>query len=142
MVSPAETDVTIAGVEVVMGARSGSGMVANYRCHHEIAWSIGMEQRRSDVSQHQHAGYRRRDGATSEIALRRSEQIVVFAVPETRFEPLGKVRGWLYRREVSEQEKRTADLCIVLRAALTFSRCRCMRTSSIPARVSSTNATC
>ena len=79
-----------------------------------------MEQGRSDVSQHQHACNRRRDGATSEIALRRSEQIVVFAIPEARFEPLGKVRGWLYGGEVSEQKKRAADLCIVLGAAFTF----------------------
>lgn len=79
-----------------------------------------MEQRRSDISQHQHTGYRRRDGATSKIALRRREQIVVFAIPETRFQPLGKVRGWLYQREVSEQEKRAADLRIMLRAAFTF----------------------
>ena len=81
-----------------------------------------MEQRRSDISQHQHAGYRRRDGAMSEIPLRRSEQIVVFAIPETRFEPLGKVRGWLYGGEVSEQEKRAADLSILLRAAFTFQK--------------------
>ena len=79
-----------------------------------------MEQRGSDVSQHQHAGYRRCNGATSEIALRRREQIVVLAVSETRFEPLRKVRGWFYRREVSEQQKRTADFGIVLCAALTF----------------------
>jgi hypothetical protein len=79
-----------------------------------------MEQGGSDISQHQHACYRCRYGATSQIALSRSEYFVVFAVPETRFEPLGKVGGWLYRREVSEQEKRTADLGIVLRAALTF----------------------
>ena len=81
-----------------------------------------MEQRRSDISQHQHAGYRRRYGATSEIALRRSEQIVVFAIPETRLEPPGKVRRRLYGGEVSEQEKRAADLSIMLRAAFTFQK--------------------
>ena len=81
-----------------------------------------MEQRRSDISQHQHAGYRRRDGATSEIALRRSEQIVVFAIPETRLEPLGKVRGWFYGGEVSEQEKRAADLGVLLRTGFTFQK--------------------
>jgi hypothetical protein len=81
-----------------------------------------MEQGRSDVSQHQHAGNRRRDGATPEIALRRSEQIVVFAIPETRFEPLGKVSRWLYGREISEQEKRAADLCIMLRAAFALQK--------------------
>ena len=79
-----------------------------------------MEQRAPDVPQHQHAGYRRRNRATSEIALRRHEQMVVLAVPEARFEPLGKVGGWLYRREVSKQKKGTTDLGIVLRAALTF----------------------
>jgi hypothetical protein len=81
-----------------------------------------MEERRSDISEHQNAGYRRRDGATSEIALRRSEQIVVFAIPETRFQPLGKIRRWLYGRQVSEQEKRAADLGIVLRADFTFQK--------------------
>ncbi|MDP9201194.1 MAG: hypothetical protein M3P26_04595 [Gemmatimonadota bacterium] len=52
--------------------------------------------------------------------LRRNEQIVVLGAPEPHFEPLEKVRGWLYRRKVSEQEKGTADLCILLRAAFTF----------------------
>jgi hypothetical protein len=56
----------------------------------------------------------------SEIPLRRSEQIVVFAIPETRLKPFGKVGGWLYGREVSEQEKRAADLGIMLRADFTF----------------------
>ena len=79
-----------------------------------------MEQHRTYVSQHYRAGYRCGDRAASETVLRRHEQIVVLAAPETRFEPLGKVRGWLYRRQVSEQEKSTADLCIVLRATLTF----------------------
>ena len=79
-----------------------------------------MEQGRSDVSQHQDTRYCRRDRASSEIALRRSEQIVVFAISDARFEPLGKVRGWLYGREISEQEKRAADLRIVLGAAFTF----------------------
>ncbi len=79
-----------------------------------------MVQRRPYVSQHYRASQRRRDGATSEITLRRHEQIVVLAVPETHFEPPGKVRGWLYRREVSEQEKGTANLCILSRAAFTF----------------------
>jgi hypothetical protein len=79
-----------------------------------------MEQRAPDVPQHQHAGYRRCNRSPSEITLRRHEQMVVLAVPETRFEPLGKVGGWLYRREVPEQEKGTADLGIVLCAALTF----------------------
>jgi hypothetical protein len=81
-----------------------------------------MEQRRSDISQHQHARYRRRDGATPEIALRRGEQIVVFAIPETRLEPLGKIRGWFYGRQVSKQEKRAADLGIMLRADFTFQK--------------------
>ena len=79
-----------------------------------------MEQRAPDVPQHQNTCYRSCNRTTSEIALCRHEQMVVLAVPETRFEPLGKVGGWLYRREVSEQEKGTADLGIVLRAALTF----------------------
>jgi hypothetical protein len=79
-----------------------------------------MVQRRSDVAQHYRAGYRCRDSATSEIALRRNEELVVLGAPETRFESLGKARGWLNRREVSEQEKGTADLCILLRTAFTF----------------------
>jgi hypothetical protein len=79
-----------------------------------------MEQRRSYVSKHYRAGYCCCNRTASEIMLRRHEKIVVLAAPETRFEPLGKVRGWLYRREVSEQEKGAADLCIVLRATLTF----------------------
>ncbi len=79
-----------------------------------------MEQGRSYVSQHYRAGYCCCDRATSEVALGRNEQIVVLGAPETSFEPLGKVRGWLYRREVSEQEKGTADLCVMLRAAFTF----------------------
>lgn len=79
-----------------------------------------MEQGRSYVSQHYRAGYGCCNRATSKVALGRNEQIVVLGVPETRFEPLGKVRGWFYRREVSEQEKGTADLCITLRAAFTF----------------------
>jgi len=79
-----------------------------------------MEQSRSDISQHQHTGHCRRDGATSEIALRCSEQVVVFAIPEARFQPLGKIGGWLYGGEISEQEERAADLCIVLGAAFTF----------------------
>ena len=79
-----------------------------------------MEQSRSDISQHQHTGYCRCDGATSEIPLRRSEQVVVFAVPKARFQPLGKIGGWLYRGKISEQEKRAANFCIVLGAAFTF----------------------
>ena len=79
-----------------------------------------MEQRAPDITQHQHAGYRRCNRSTSEITLRRHGQMVILAVSETRFEPLGKVGGWLYRREVPEQEERTADLGIVLCAALTF----------------------
>jgi len=79
-----------------------------------------MEQRRSYVSQHYRASYCRCDRAAPEIALGRNEQIVVLAVPETRLEPLGKVRGWLYRRKVSEQKEGAADLGILLRAAFTF----------------------
>ncbi len=79
-----------------------------------------MEQCCSDVPQHQHAGYRRCNGASSEIALRRHEQVVVLTVPETRFEPLRKIRGWLYRRQISEKEEGTADPCIMLCAALAF----------------------
>jgi hypothetical protein len=52
--------------------------------------------------------------------LSRGEQILVLGAPETRFEPPGKVRGWLYRRQVPEQEKCTANLRIVPGAALTF----------------------
>jgi hypothetical protein len=48
--------------------------------------------------------------------------MVAVAFPEARLKPLGKVRGGLYRREISEQEKRSADLRIVLRATFTFSK--------------------
>ena len=47
--------------------------------------------------------------------------MVVFTLPETRLEPLGKVRGGLYTGEVSEEEQRPADLRIVLRTVLAFS---------------------
>jgi hypothetical protein len=46
----------------------------------------------------------------------------VLGGPEACFEPLGEIDRWLYRREVSEQEERTADLGIVLRAGFTFSK--------------------
>jgi hypothetical protein len=72
-----------------------------------------MEQRRSYVSQHYCTGHCCCDGAASEVALRRDERIVVLAVPETRFQPLGEVCGWLYRRQVSEQKKGAADLRIM-----------------------------
>jgi hypothetical protein len=47
--------------------------------------------------------------------------MVAMTFPEAHLEPLGKVRGGLYGRKISEKEKRSADLCIVLRAILTFS---------------------
>jgi hypothetical protein len=47
--------------------------------------------------------------------------MVAFTFPETRFEPLGKVSRWLYARKISEEQQRSADLRIVLRAVLTFS---------------------
>jgi hypothetical protein len=47
--------------------------------------------------------------------------MVAFTFPETCLEPLGKVRGWLYGRKVSEEQKRSTNLRIVLRAALAFS---------------------
>lgn len=47
--------------------------------------------------------------------------MVAVTFPETRFESLGKVRGWLYARKISEEQKCSADFRIVLRAALTLS---------------------
>jgi len=41
--------------------------------------------------------------------------------PETRFETPGEIFGWLYARKVSEEQKRSADLRILLRAALALS---------------------
>lgn len=78
-------------------------------------------QRRPDVSQHGGARECRRDCATSEIALCGCQQVVAVTFPETCFEPLGKVRRWLYTRKVSEEQKRSADLRIVLRTILTLS---------------------
>jgi hypothetical protein len=46
--------------------------------------------------------------------------MITLTVFETRFEPPRKIRGWLNGRKVSEQQKRPADLCIVLRAVLAF----------------------
>jgi len=48
--------------------------------------------------------------------------MVAVTFPETRFESLGKVRGWLYARKISEEQERPADLRIMLRAVLTFSK--------------------
>lgn len=39
---------------------------------------------------------------------------------ETRFEPRVKIRRWLDRREIPEQEQCATDLCILLRTVLTF----------------------
>jgi len=47
--------------------------------------------------------------------------MVAVTFPETRFESLGKARGWLYTGKVSEEQKRSADLRIVLRTVLTLS---------------------
>jgi hypothetical protein len=47
--------------------------------------------------------------------------MVAFTLPETRFESLGEVRGQLYGRKISEEQKRPPDLRIVLCAALAFS---------------------
>jgi len=47
--------------------------------------------------------------------------MLAMAFLETCFEPFGKIRGKLYGRKISDEEKRSSDLCIVLRAALAFS---------------------
>jgi hypothetical protein len=48
--------------------------------------------------------------------------MVAITFSEARFESLGKARGWLYGRKISEEQKRSANLGIVLRAALAFSQ--------------------
>jgi hypothetical protein len=40
---------------------------------------------------------------------------------EPRFQAIGKIRRRLYRREISEEEKRPADFRVLLSAALAFS---------------------
>jgi hypothetical protein len=47
--------------------------------------------------------------------------MVAVTFSETHFESLGKVRGWLYARKISEEQKRSADLRIMLRAVRTLS---------------------
>jgi hypothetical protein len=95
----------------------------DHRSHDEIAWNIGtVVQRRPYVSQHGCAGERRCDCATFEIALCRDQQMVVLTFSQTSFKPPGKVCGRLDRRKVSEEKKRSADLRIVGRAALTLSK--------------------
>jgi hypothetical protein len=79
-------------------------------------------QRHPDVPEHSSAGECRRDCTTPEITLSGSQQMAAVTFPdETRFEAPGKIFGWLYARKVSEKQKRSADLRIVLRAVLTFS---------------------
>jgi hypothetical protein len=54
--------------------------------------------------------------------LRAGEEIRRLAfVAESRFEPVRKVRGWLYLGKIPENEKRATNLCIVSRASLAFS---------------------
>ena len=81
-----------------------------------------MVKRCGYVSEHGGAGQRRGDRAASEVALGSRKQIFVLQLSETRFEPLREIRGWLDGRKISEQQKRAADLGILLRAALTFSK--------------------
>ena len=80
-----------------------------------------MVQCRRYVSEHCRTGERRCYRAAPEIPLRGGQQMVTFTLFETRFEALGKARGWLYRRKISEEQKRSADPRIVLRTVLTFS---------------------
>ena len=79
-------------------------------------------KRRPYVTQHSRAGECRRDCATSEIVLRGGQQMVAIALFKTRFEPLREIRGWLYGRKISEEQKRPADLRIVLRAVLALGK--------------------
>jgi hypothetical protein len=78
-------------------------------------------QSHSYVPKHGSAGECRRDCATSEIALGGCQQMAAVTFPETRFEAPGEIFGWLDARKVSEEQKRSADLRIVLRAVLTLS---------------------
>jgi hypothetical protein len=78
-------------------------------------------QRHPYVPEHGGAGECRRDSATSEITLRSCQQNAAVTLPDTRFEAPGKIFGWLDAGKVFEEQKRSADLRIVLRAALTLS---------------------
>jgi len=48
--------------------------------------------------------------------------MVAFTFSETRFESLREARGQFYGRKISEEQKRSPDLGIVLRAALALSK--------------------
>src|ERR1700686_504469 len=48
--------------------------------------------------------------------------MVAITFSKTRFQPLGEAGGQFYGRKISEEQKRTPDLGIVLRAALAFSK--------------------
>jgi hypothetical protein len=48
--------------------------------------------------------------------------MVAITFPKTRFESLGEARGQFYGRKISEEQKRSPDLGIMLRAALAFSK--------------------
>jgi hypothetical protein len=78
-------------------------------------------QRHPYVPEHGSAGECCRDCTTPEITLSSCQQMVVVTFSETRFEAPGEIFGWLYARKVSEEQKRSADLRIVLRAVLTLS---------------------
>jgi hypothetical protein len=48
--------------------------------------------------------------------------MVAITFSETRFESLRETRGQFYGRKISEEQKRSPDLGIVLRAALALSK--------------------
>jgi hypothetical protein len=141
MLSPAETEVTIAGAEVAMNSGSGivatTGAITRSRGESELLYSV-VPMYPSIIALASVAAM----APTSEVALGMREQLLGLAVSETGLEPLGKVRGWLYRGEVSEQERARRIFASCFAQLSHSAICRCMRTSSIPARVSSTKARC
>ena len=78
-------------------------------------------QRSPYVAEHGGAGQRCGDCSTPQIPLRSGQQMVTFTFPETRFEAPRKVGGWLDTGKISEEQQRSANLGIVLRAILAFS---------------------
>ena len=75
---------------------------------------------RRDVPDHDQARQSSGESPKPEVALRACQLLLVTNL-QSRLEPLGKACRRLNRGKVSEDKKRPANLCVVLRTAFTFS---------------------
>jgi len=101
--------------------RFGLGDCRHYRRHNQIGGNTGLiMEGHADIAEHDSAGESGRDGAEPQVTLG-MHQLLRLAFPETRFQPMREIGRRLYRWKISEEEERSADFRIVLRAALAFS---------------------